>query len=566
MSMTFALIPQQKALSKWGVGAMLLLASLTLNLVGNGRISLWDRDEPRYAQASRQMLESEEWVVPKFNTDNRYDKPVLIYWLMAASMKVFGVNEFSARLPAAIAGSLTVLIVFLLALRMGCEAGSAALAALITMTGVLLLGVSKAATTDSVLTLTVVAMMSLLWRQLQAPFSWLYHVLIFVVLGASALLKGPPGLLILSTAAITFKIWQIRQEGKSGINWRVHFIRCCLGIAVFLAVSMPWAVLAWQRTGGDFFKVAIGHHVVERSMKPLESHGGSFLLCLPFYIPVLLIGVFPWTAPALLGLRHAWRRKQEPAFRFLWCWLIPSFVVFSLVQTKLPHYIAPLLPAVALMTALWWRNWNEVAQDQPHPMWWRFGAIITALLGVGAAGSLVGVSIYLNYHALLVPSALAALLLASACGWGAINWWRVRPQVAMTIWCVMIVLLSLVTYLWILPSVESLKPSKSTATWILKHTPPGAYRMAAEYREPTLVFYLGAPVEMLGNSKPEIALARLREKSHPAVLITTRKRWEKWSKEFPELISAADIAYKQKSYIFQRGIWEDILIIINWHQ
>lgn len=554
----------------WGMTLLLFFAALALNLAGNGRISLWDRDEPRFAQAARQMLESGDWVVPKFNQDNRYDKPVLIYWLMDGAMKLFGVNEFSARFPAALAGAATVALVFGLALGMGCATGPAALAAVMTMTGALTLGVAKSATTDGVLTLTVVAMMALLWRQRRRGFSWTRHLLLYAVLGASVILKGPPGLLVLATAVAGEWLWSARLERRGlTLPRRVQWLRWAAGLAVFFAVALPWAILAWQRTHGEFFSVAIGKHVVGRSLSAMESHGGKgflYFLFLPAYVPVLALGVFPWSAPALLGLRRAWLRRNEPARRFLWCWLAPAFAVFSLAATKLPHYIAPLLPAVALMSALWLQDRKDstAAVDQPGAAWWRAGALLTAVLGAAAALGLLGMAVYLKFTPLIAPAVLAAAVAASGCAWGARQWLRRRVSPALVAWGAAMAAAILIVFLWALPAIEPLKPSKALTAWVKANAPANTELLAADYREPTLVFYWGAPVTMLGNSEQDDALARLRDRARPAALITTSERWRKWTGRQPQLGAVASVKTSRRCFTFQRGKWGEMVVVGNW--
>lgn len=559
-------VEQNTAAGRRWLALGIFVASLLLNLAGNGRISLWDRDEPRYAQAARQMLQTGDWVVPHFNTDYRFDKPALIYWLMDAAMKVWGVNEFSARLPAAVAGAATVTIVFYLALAMGCAGGAALLAALIMMTGVLPIVISKAATTDAVLTLTVTVMMALLWRQRQRGFSWATHVALYVMLGLTVLLKGPPGVLVLAAAVATGEVWRwARERREYRFDWLGWVKRWGVGVPVFLAVALPWAILAWKRTDGLYFNVAIGKHVIGRSLKPMESHGGSFLLFLPYYLPVLAGGIFPWTAPALLGLRHAWRQRGEEVYRFLWCWLAPAFVVFSLVQTKLPHYIAPLLPAVALMTARWWQGRSERDEaDEAGARWWQWGAGVTGTLGVGAVLTLLGITIYLR-DAWLIVAALVPTLLAS---WGFVlgarKWWRREAAAAMRTWWVTTAALCLVIFLWTLPALEPLKPSKQMVQWVKENAPQGTRLYAAEYREPTLVFYWGDPVVMMDNTSQTRALEIMR-RSEPAAIITTQERWNKWTGKVPALKTInPGIVHQKKCFTFQRGRWAEMIVVGNW--
>ena len=170
----------------------LILSSLGLYLAGNHLHSLWDRDEPRFAEAARYMAFDSDWIIPHFNGSIRYDKPVLIYWLMAPLMSLFGPNEFAARLPSALAGCLNVILLYRLAMQMGASSANAFLAALMFMISPLQVLVSKAAITDAVLQSTVLACTGLLWVQWTSGFRWSRHLALWALLGLSILLKGPP--------------------------------------------------------------------------------------------------------------------------------------------------------------------------------------------------------------------------------------------------------------------------------------------------------------------------------------------------------------------------------------
>ena len=377
------------ASSERGIRAIALLlffSAFSFYLLGNGSHSLWDRDETRFSEATREMIVSRDWVIPHLNEKIRYDKPVMIYWLMSVPMRLWGPNAFAARFVSSLAGSATVLLIFLFALRMGCDKEGSLLAAMTAMLTVLPFCISKAATTDSVLTMTVVAAMFLYWQQLRNPFLWSRHFAFWAILAFSALVKGPVGPAIVGLGIICEKTWRSFTQEKykdsrlgeteffkfsfqsGNLNPAIFLLlRTLAGIALFLVIGLPWAIQAALKTSGgvekdhpnNFILTAIQHHVIDRMFQSFEGHSGGFLSYLPggavfYYIPVVMIGVFPLFALILLAARWTWKKRNTLEGRFLFSWFLPGFLMFSLVSTKLPHYSAPLLPALALMGGLWW--------------------------------------------------------------------------------------------------------------------------------------------------------------------------------------------------------------------
>jgi len=553
---------------------LLFLCALMLNLLGNAGHSLWDRDEARFAEASREMLATGDWVVPRFNGAIRYDKPVLIYWLQGAAMRLVGVHEFAVRLPASLAGAGTVALVFLLALMMGLSLNGALVAALTTMLGALLLLIAKASTTDAVLTFTVVAALAAWWGQRRRGFVWWRHVAFTVALAASVLVKGPVGLMVVGLTIIVEWLWRwfAARRGAEAApdeapSWAAFLARLLAGVALFALLTAPWAWLVYQRTRdaptGEFFHVAIGHHVVERSLHPLEGHRGPFF----FYLLDLLVAIFPATALLLMGLRHGWRRRADPRLRFLWSWFVPGLVVFSLVSTKLPHYIAPLLPALALMIGLWWSEVVEAGEEESVPAWaWRAGAALMLLTGLAGGLGLPWAVARYKIPGLIGPCAAIAtlLLLFTSVGGG---WWvRRAARPAVIAWYTGMVLTFMVMMAWGLPALEPIRPARTLVRWIQQHAPAETQLLAVEYQEPSLVFYWGKHVEFLGKSEADKVLARLGDTAHPAALITTESRWQKILEKARIVPVSPKITVRTggEYQLFQRGKKDRFVVVGNW--
>ncbi len=282
---------------------------------------LIDRDEPRFAEASREMIERENYIIPHFNNQLRLDKPPLTYWAQIASYHIFGENDFAARFPSAIAAALTAILIFAWGRRMGGEKLGWWAAIIFTLSLQTFVH-AKAAVADMWLVLFMTlahwAGYELLAnsnraavRPAVAPYPerrcWL---IFYLALALGFLAKGPVAwtpLLTVAMVIIYSRDWQMLRRFKFAI-----------GIALMLVVVALWGIPALIQTHGEFFRVGIGRHVVGRSFTTLEGHGtssfGMYALLLPFYFVTVFISFFPWSIKLPWLTRKLWRReKTEPA-------------------------------------------------------------------------------------------------------------------------------------------------------------------------------------------------------------------------------------------------------------
>lgn len=549
----------------WRYALVWLLAAWVLTFAGNGSHSLWDRDEPRFAEASRRMLVDGDWVVPKFHDANRYDKPILIYWLMATSMKHFGAYEFGARLPSAVAGGLCVLIVFLLARIMGLGLGGSSMAAAAMLFNPLILLESKAATADAVLCLTIVGAVFVHWSQRVWGFAWWRHGLFWVLVALSVLTKGPPGLLAIGSAVLGERLLILigavrRGEGAPLLRGLAAAgLRTLAGFSIFVVVALPWAWMAWLRTGGEFFEVAIGFHVVGRAQRAINHQGGMLL----YYFPVL-IGAFLVTLPVFLNAAvYSWRHRSLPLERFLLCWIVPPFVVISLVATKLPHYVVMFIPAVALLMGRWYDRLEDGGGEARVLRW---PAIVQSLLAVAVGtGAPVAVWWVLGYWPAVIPTAVAGGILAAGGLAAGHTWWRRQFATSVKLACAGFAGFILVGLLWLLPSLEPLRASRPVVDWLRLNAPIDVHLMASHYTEPSLVFYWRGPMEMLGKNEWQQAYDRLARYGEPAALVISKERWETWTREHPPRLSSRVLVRHEGGYYqFQKGGFQPLVIVGNW--
>jgi 4-amino-4-deoxy-L-arabinose transferase-like glycosyltransferase len=325
--------------TRWREALLVGALALVLNLAGNGRVSLWDRDEPRYAGTAREMRNNGEYVDMMFNGAPYYHKPVLFYWLMWAAYDLVGDNPFGARLVPALSGAATCLLVLAWGRRMLGDR-AALWAALILATAPIVVAESKLATMDAFLALCVVAAQWALWELARAP-SQRAALAFWVAMAVSVLTKGPMGPAIVA-AALPLSWW---WWGPTAFLRRLQWLP---GLALFAALLAPWAVAIHFASHGDFYRVMVGRHVLHRMTHAMESHGGF-----PGYYVMTILGTFyPWAALLPAALVRAWaRRRQDPNLGFLLGWALGPLILLEGASTKLLHYYLPAYPAAAFLVA-----------------------------------------------------------------------------------------------------------------------------------------------------------------------------------------------------------------------
>jgi 4-amino-4-deoxy-L-arabinose transferase-like glycosyltransferase len=327
--------------------ALLLFASI-LFFFRLGATGLFDADEPAYAQAAREMLQRGDWVTPHFNGQPRFDKPILFYWLILLSYRVFGITEFAVRVWSALAGLGLVVLVWQEARRrIGGEAGL--WAGIAFGANLLTALLARAAVTDMLLTFFVTAAILAGLGALEAPGSggrWQSRGM-WTAMALAVLVKGPVGVLI---PAMALGGCLIALPGTRGCLRRLFPWE---GPVLFVVIAAPWYVLALLANGWAFVEGFVIKHHVTRYTGVISSHAGP----LWFYLPVILVGFFPWSGflPAALwrAAKTVYGRKAGTAGDRLavvcLCWLVGLFIFFSLAGTKLPSYLFPAFPAMALL-------------------------------------------------------------------------------------------------------------------------------------------------------------------------------------------------------------------------
>lgn len=269
--------------TRWGLIAALAIFAYASFITS--RSTLFDRDEPRFARATVEMIESGDWLVPTFDGELRADKPVLSYWLMAQPMRVLGANAWTARFWSPVALSLSCLVVFFVG-RRSFDARTGLLAMGMLGLSPLALMQGTIATTDALLLLFItVAMASISFAILDGPRVRHFVFLAFAFAGG-LLTKGPVGIAV-PLGSIVVALWLSRRERVFGAR---HVWGLALAALVGIGLFAAWAIPANMATGGQFARRGLGHHVLDRMASPLEGHGGAYFGRLPFYFLVVALG------------------------------------------------------------------------------------------------------------------------------------------------------------------------------------------------------------------------------------------------------------------------------------
>jgi len=359
----------------------LLLLGLLLLLAGNAILPMTDRDEARFSEASREMIQRGDYVVPWFNGNWRFDKPVLIYWCQIASYQVLGINEFAARLPSALFCIGTALLIARWGQKVsGNKTALIAGAMFLTALHVAVV-IGRVATADMVMiffcTLAAWSGWELTRPENSARKTWWW--IFYVALAFGFLAKGPVAWLPLGGMFLG----RLLRPG----TFRLPLVETLLGLCLAIGLAGLWGGPALAQTGGQFWTVGMGEHVLHRSTGVINGHGsanwGQYLGLLPLYFLTFFASFFPWSLRVPVTLHRWWpERRRDDLGWFLLVNTLIVFIVFSLVKTKLPHYTMPAFPLIALWLA------RQISSDVQIPEWFtrRLALMVAIILTVTVGG------------------------------------------------------------------------------------------------------------------------------------------------------------------------------------
>jgi 4-amino-4-deoxy-L-arabinose transferase-like glycosyltransferase len=377
---------------------LLAVACYVMFFHGMGSVGFIGPDEPRYAAVARDMVATGDYITPRFNGMPWFEKPVLTYWMTAIGYALFGQNEWGARFPSALGATLSVFAVYLAGWRLwGWKAGI--IAAMVAASSVGFVAFAHAASTDMPLTACLtIALACFLVGTIEAePMRrrWFYGF--YAALGLGALAKGPIAFVLPGMSLALFIA--LRREWGEWKKWHPE------GALIALGVALPWYLACTWRNGYTFIQVFLINQNFQRFTSEIHGHSRPFY----FYAPVLLMLTFPWTFLLIPALRRRFGETEQ----LLGLWAIVPIVFFSFSGAKLPGYILPVVPAVALLCA------RELVQQRSRTF--SVGVFIEAgtMAFIGVAFGFYGPLLNIDAHVegMWIATAtfvLAALLVAIA--------------------------------------------------------------------------------------------------------------------------------------------------------
>ncbi|WP_438996840.1 ArnT family glycosyltransferase [Candidatus Puniceispirillum sp.] len=493
----------------------LLLGLLTIFvLIGHQLVPPMDRDEARFAQASKQMVESGDFVTVRFQEDLRAKKPVGIYWLQSVSAQLFGDDDIAVyRVPS--------LLGLLLALVGTYRAGLLLYQPRLALIGTAFLGTSLVVFAEAHLAKTDALLMGLcVWQQLSLLMIYRAYLdgttpprsaflAFWVIMGLAVLVKGPIAPLLALLTALSLVIWH-RDLGL------LRRMRVLSGLAIVAALVLPWATLVSLATDGAFLDIAIKGDFLAKIQSGQESHGappGTYLV---------LLAVLLWPAclllpRALLSLRQILANSEA---RFLVAWLVPFWFIIELTPTKLPHYPLPVLPALALLCVVGIRTALPQAKLVRYTITsFEFFSLLVAVI---FAMLLIWGAINYGGENSVTAFAFAGLgTIAAACAsWFGLQWILTQNIRPLGMMLAAAMAFNIFAIAGLLPSLHRIHLSTAINKVIAQMPTRPAAIAAAGYHEPSLVFLLGKDLLLLNGREAAFFLG---EASGGVALIESRE-------------------------------------------
>ena len=459
--------------------AALLLAATVPYFLNLGVSSIWDANEAFYAQTPREMMEAHDYVTPSFNFQLRMNKPVLSYWNVAASYGLFGISEWSERLPIAIGAFVVIGTAFGLGRLLGGPVAGL-LAAVVLATSPRLVLLARRIIIDIHITMwTGLVLLCFALAEMRPQRRRLYLCLMYVAAGFGVLTKGPVAVFL---PAVVFFVYLASQKRLGDLR------RMMLptGALISLAIVVPWYYLLYLDHGWEY----IGAFIVGENLGRYADAIGEQSRGMLFYIPVMLADLFPWSFMIPVALVWATRERKDRVARLLTTWIAVIVVFFSLSGTKEDLYILPIVTAEAALIGAMLAKAIE-GGSVLRPAAWSTGASAVLLLVAGTAA--LWVFAVTDRYSLVGGAFVGA---AAVAGGLASLVWLFRRQVFAS---VVTVAAALVVIVWCivlctLPDFERYKPVKPFSAIIQSRASIGAIVGSYKFSLPSMVFYLHRPI------------------------------------------------------------------------
>ena len=456
---------------------LLLLPFLYIQIFyGLGDLGLVGPDEPRYAEVAKEMVRNRDYVTPRLSGQPWLEKPILYYWITTLCFRLFGVSEFAARLPSALAAVLGAIVVVLvgqdwMGFRGGVHAG------LILLSCILYFSLARAASTDMLLAGTLTAAWAgfyfLLFRKVPSPAGspaiaadvaahassqFALTVLSYFFLALAVLAKGPVGLILCGAVLVAFLLLTRRLE-------LIKPMRVGLGLITVIVVAGPWYWLCYRANGHLFTEEFLLRQNVERFTTSRYQHLQPFW----FYFAVIFVGSFPWVFQLVASLRRFFHSAPELRTNptaakelYLWLWVLVPLVFFSLSKSKLPGYILPAVPSIALLVAREFETASPGEGTNSSSKWIRWTAFAQALLISVFGLTLSYTQPYLNIEiGASMPGLRGIFVTAGALGLVLSYWKRFRLLLATYLTATAVTVMFIVST--VIPRLEPLESTRQLA-------------------------------------------------------------------------------------------------------
>ncbi len=490
--------------------ALIAIVWLVAMFAGLGNTALWEPDEPRFAEATREMFERGDFLTPWFNHRPRFEKPILLYWLQTPFVAVLGPTETAFRIPAALAGLLTLVIVYRLARDLvSPEAGL--LAALTLATTFRFILYARQSLTDVPVTFFVTLSIWLFLRAHDAPEARSRRdaLLAWAATGLAALTKGPVA--VLGPAIwIAFALIHHRQTFLR----RLHLVA---GVLVAAAIALPWHLYMIALHGRAFVDVALGYEVVARYLSedfPGRDRG------IFYFVGVWFGDAAPWSlffVSAAIWLYARWRALEPGTQRLsllALIWFAFVLALFSVSEYKLPHYIMPAYPATALLTGVFLDA--MLRGDRVRRVLWTAPAILSAILLL--VGAVLLALLLRRAFELQFSDVSFVLPVAMAAGGLTVAITAIRGRVQTCIWTLVTTLVASYAFIVIVIAPRELRrfqPIPGLAASVRSIAQPGdELAVAGNYGAPGLVFYARMPVRQLVDRADLVAFLSAPGRRH----------------------------------------------------
>jgi 4-amino-4-deoxy-L-arabinose transferase-like glycosyltransferase len=458
---------------------LLVFIALCAFLPGFTAIPPVDRDEARYAQASKQMMETGNYLDIRFQEQSRYLQPAGIYWLQVAAAKITGYGPGAPiwvyRLPSLLAATAAVALTYWVALPLAGPVG-AFVAALFIAPSILLGVEARLAKTDAVLLACILSATGFLARAyLRQTITLPAAILFWTACAAGILIKGPMIALVIGSTALALCVLD------RSMAW-LKPLRPVLGLGWLALLVLPWFIAIAIATDGEFYRIAIGQSLLGKVAVGQQGHGAPpgvyFLLYWVTFWPAagLAVMAFPWV----------WQKRKEPAVRFCLAWIVPTWLVFELISTKLPHYVLPVYPAIATLIAV-----ALLHGRRPDPiMRWVIAASVVFY------GAIAFAALYLLQNeiasAVLIATFVATVIITLGMRDAA------SPASLAAAVAIPAILMNGVVAAAVVPNLKTVWVAPRLAAAIKRHAQcPQPQVASAGFEEPSLVFLVGTRTELV---------------------------------------------------------------------